>query len=149
VRFFFYAQIHLTRDVIICRQRTVSNISTLKNKYWVNYNGTLMTLADFARMIGVRYNTLRGRAQRNEDMFAPLSQTPSERRSTARTFSSKLGGYTLEELAELYVKFRGSEDELEILADLACMRRHGSSVVKLQRQIEEYLEQKQMEVWRE
>lgn len=121
-------------------------ISTVKNKYWVNYNGTLMTLAEFSRMIGVRYNTLRGRAQRNEDMFSPLSTTPVDKHGDARTFSSKLGGYTLEELAEMYVRFRGSEDELEILADLACMKRHGSAVVRLKRKIDQYLEEKRKEV---
>lgn len=121
------------------------DISNTK-KYYVDYDGKIMPLADFARAIGVRYDTLRCRACRNEDMLAPLSTTPSEQRELARKNATKAGGYTLEELSDLYVRFRGAEDELEILADLACLRRHSSSVVRLKRNIEEYLEQKRMEV---
>ena len=125
-------------------QRTVTVISNTK-KYYVDYEGKTMTLADFAREIGVRYDTLRSRACRNENMIAPLSTTPSEQRELLRKTATRAGGYTLEELADMYVRFCGSEDELEILADLACLRRHSSSVVKLKHSIEEYWERKRME----
>lgn len=115
-----------------------------QSKYYVDYNGEVMTLKEFARRTGVRYSTLQNRALRGAYLFSPISQYSEEALHTQPT-SAVVGGYTLEELAEMYMKFRGEEDELEILADLACLRRHSSAVVRLKHSIEEYLEHKRME----
>lgn len=105
-----------------------------------------MTLREFARRNGVRYDTLRARAVRGVDLFSPIT-TSYDDVARPRSVSTKDGGYTLEELAELYVKFRGDEDELEILADLACIKRRGREVKVLRQELIDYLEQKRMEVY--
>lgn len=114
-------------------------------KYFIDYHGERMTLREFANRLGVRYDTLRARAVRGKDLFSPIT-TSYDDVARPRSVSTKDGGYTLEELAELYVKFRNDEDALEILADLACLRRRSSAAVRLQRRIEEYLEQKRKEI---
>lgn len=116
----------------------------IQARYYVDYNGEIITLKEFARRTGVRYSTLQGRAARGADLFSPISQYSEEALHTRHT-SYVVGGYTLEELSEMYMRFRGAEDELDILADLACLRRHTSAVVRLKHSIEEYLEHKRME----
>ena len=117
----------------------------LNAKYFVKYNGEIITLKQFAKKVGVRYNTLQYRAIKGEDLFSPISQY-SEEESVPRRLPTATGGYTLDELAELYTKFRGTEDELKVLADLACISRRGKVVNALRQRIIEYLEQKQKEV---
>lgn len=77
-------------------------------------------------------------------MFLPVSQY-AEENSKPRSTENRVGGYTLDELSELYSRFRGSEDELQILADLACIPRRGSRVKLLREDIIRHLERKEME----
>ena len=97
-------------------------------------------------MTGVRYNSLRARAREGRDLFAPVSQC-NEENAVPRSRTNQTGGYTLDELSELYARFRGSEDELVILADLACIPQRGERVKALRETIINHLEQKQKEVY--
>jgi len=117
----------------------------IQSKYYVNYNGEVISLKEFARRTGVRYSTLQSRAQRGADLFSPISQYTEEKVNT-RPVSTLVGGYTLDELAEIYTKFKGDEDELIILADFACLSRKSKAVIELRDQIIERLEQNRMEV---
>lgn len=102
-----------------------------------------MSLAEFARMFGVDYKRLRERATHGRDMTKPLPGVDGDELFPK---SKKVAGYTLEELAELYSRFRGDEDELGILADFACLPRSSNKVVKLQKVLEKYIEENRKEV---
>ena len=127
---------------IIHRQRTV-NIIEVRN--WVKYHGEIMSMAEFCRRFGVDYERMRSRASGRNDLFAPLPHHEGETmKGKWKTGGS--GGYTLEELSEMYSRFRDNEFATDILADLACLKRRSSDVEKLESQIQKYLENQRKEV---
>lgn len=117
-------------------------VSKIKNRYFIEYQGVVMKLSEFAKIVGVNYNRLRHRAQRGQDLFDPLPETKASLRDEEEIYC----GYSLEELAEMYSRFRDEEDALDILADFACQERRGKGVEKLRQDIEKYLEEKRKEV---
>jgi hypothetical protein len=117
----------------------------MENKYYVRYQGVVMTMADFARLCNVDYDTLRKRARTGKDLFSPIREDDKSRFPEKKA-SKKTHGYSLGELAEMYSRFRGDEEELVILADLACLRRGSKEVVELKKEIEKYLYDKRKEV---
>lgn len=141
MRLFFYPN-PLDNRVIIPRQRRAVN--SINNKYYVMYRGEVMTMADFARLIGVDYARLRRRAIGGSDLFSPMMNAQTE--ATKKKEPEKTYGYSLEELAEMYSHFRDTEGALDVLADFACLRRKSSAVVRLEKQIQKYLEEKRKEV---
>lgn len=108
-------------------------MSTSKPKYYIRYHDEVMTAGEFARRFGLSYDVLRKRMANGEDITAPFEQRVYREPET-----TKMHGYTMEELAELYVRFRGDEEELQILSDFACVTR--KEAVKLRKQILEYIE---------
>lgn len=99
-------------------------------------------MAEFSRRIGANYEPLRIRASLGRDVFKPIRYS----QDNAPPPSGKDGGYTLEELANLYSLFRSEEDALDILADFSGLRRGSSAVVRLERKIQTYLENLRKEV---
>ena len=118
----------------------------MEPKYFVKYQGKTITLRQFCNITGVRYNTLRNRADRGAELFLPVSKYEEEN-AGPRTMVNRDGGYTLDELSELYCRFRGDEDELEVLADLACIPRRGKRVKLLREDIINHLKKKSEEVY--
>ena len=137
MRLFFYPN-PLDKRVIIPRQRMVSKI---KNRYFIEYQGEVMKLSEFAKIVGVDYNRLRHRVQRGQNLFDPLPEVRANIND-----EESYPGYSLEELAEMYSRFRDEEDALDILADFSCQERRGKGVEKLRQDIEKYLEEKRKEV---
>ncbi len=108
-------------------------MSTSKPKYYIRYHDEVMTAGEFARRFGLNYDVLRKRMANGEDITKPF-----ERRVYREPQTTKMHGYSVEELAELYSRFRGDEEELQILSDFACVTR--KEAVKLRKQILEYME---------
>ncbi len=106
----------------------------------------VMSLADFARLMGVDYNLLRARARREKNVFAPMPKVEKVRTYTPKKTETVDGGYSMAELAELYSRFRGTEEELDVLADFACIPRQSDAVKKLRKEIQKYIEKKYKEV---
>ena len=107
-------------------------MSTSKPKYYIRYHDEVMTAGEFARRFELSYDVLRKRMANGEDITKPF-----ERRVYREPPTTKMR-YSMEELAELYSRFRGDEEELQILADFACITR--KEAVKLREQILEYIE---------
>lgn len=108
-------------------------MSTSKPKYYIRYHHEVMTAGEFARRFGLSYDVLRKRMANGEDITAPFEQRVYREPETGKTH-----GYTIEELAKLYSRFRGDEEELQILADFACTTKRDA--VKLRKRILEYLD---------
>lgn len=108
-------------------------MSTSKPKYYIRYHDEVMTAGEFARRLGLSYDVLRKRMANGEDITAPFEQRVYREPETGKTH-----GYTIEELAKLYSRFRGDEEELQILADFACTTKRDA--VKLRKRILEYLD---------
>lgn len=108
-------------------------MSTSKPKYYIRYHDEVMTAGEFARRLGLSYDVLRKRMANGEDITAPFEQRVYREPETGKTH-----GYTIEELAKLYSRFRGDEEELQILADFACTTKR--EAVKLRKRILEYLD---------
>lgn len=117
-------------------------VSHIKNKYFVEYRGVVMKLSEFAKLVGVDYNRLRHRVQRGQDPFEPLPEVKAILNENEENYP----GYSFEELAEMYSRFRDEEDAMDILADFSCQSRRGRGVEKLRQDIEKYLEEKRKEV---
>ena len=105
-----------------------------------------MSLKDFAELVGADYDRLRDRARHGYNVFKPLPTAHVEPQMPQRKEPTLTGGYTMEELAELYRRFRGAEDELDILADLSCLKRRSKAVRQLRKQLQEIIEKKYREV---
>ena len=127
---------------IMPRQRTVKIIEV---RNWVKYHGEIMSMAEFCRKLNIEYDRLRARITHGYDLFAPLRQIPQD---SSPQVDAKSGGkgYTLEELADLYSRFRDDEFVLNILADFSGMPHGSPAVVKLEREIQTYLENQRKEV---
>jgi len=52
----------------------------------------------------------------------------------------------LDELSDLYSRCRGAENELDVLADFACLPHDSLAVKKLRKEIQEHIKQKYQEV---
>lgn len=112
----------------------------------MKYNGVVMSLADFARLVDVDYHQLRARARMGKNVFAPMQKAEKVRTYTPRKTDTVSGGYSMDELAELYGRFRGTEEELDVLADFACVPRHSAAVKNLREEIQKYIQKKYREV---
>lgn len=115
-------------------------------KYFVKYKGEVMPLSQFARLIGVNYEMLRKRMAQGRPLDVPAKTVAEFAAPPLHKDSDDSMGYTMDELAEMYSRFRGTEEALYVLADLACLPRRGKTVRKLKQEIEDYLEQKYKEV---
>lgn len=104
-----------------------------------------MSLKDFAELVGADYEMLRNRAKHGYNVFKPLPTAHVEPQMPQRKEPTLTGRYTMEELAELYRHFRGAEDELDILADLSCLKRRSKAVRLLRKQLQEEIEKKYRE----
>lgn len=95
-----------------------------KAKYTIEYGGREMTVYEYAKIAGVNPQTLRNRMAKGAPIFAPVKrggeEMTEELRRTIRQFGYP-NGYTREEIAELYDRFAGKEDELQILMDFTGM----------------------------
>lgn len=108
-------------------------ISTSKPKYYIRYHDEVMTAGEFARRFGISYDALRKRIIAGKDIAAPFEERPHKAPKAPRRHR-----YSLEELAVLYRRFQGDEEELQILADFACVSRR--EAVKIREEILEYME---------
>ena len=99
-------------------------------------------MAEFCRRLGIHYDSLRTRIVNGRDLFAPIKVT----RARAASSVGKKEGYTLEELADMYCQFRDDEFALDILADFSGLERGSGAVVRLEREIQNYLENLRREV---
>lgn len=121
-------------------------VRKIESRYHIKYKGKVMPLREFADMIGVDYERLRRRLARGCSLESlPLKDEEYDSPEPKREGSGS-GMYTLEELADMYSKFRNEEDAQYILADLACLPRRGKAVRRLQTQIENYIEEKRKEI---
>lgn len=91
-------------------------------KYTVNYKGKIMTLGEFSKLTGIPYNTLRDRAMKHSDFYAPIPAKPIET-IARRTKENYYNGYTFEELADLYKRFEGQENELRMVMDFTGLKK--------------------------
>lgn len=86
-------------------------------KYTVKYNGEVMSIRDYAELMGVEYDTIRCRAREGRPITAPVRGQAIRKDSIMPRRGGYEDGYTFEEILELYKNFEGAEDELQMLSD--------------------------------
>ena len=98
-----------------------------KAKYTIEYGGRMITLYEYAKLIGVCPQTLRNRMDKGTSVFTPVrprngmedGMTEEQRRNILRF--GYPDGYTRKEIEDLYDHFAGNEEELQILMDFTGM----------------------------
>jgi len=81
-----------------------------------------------------------------KNLFAPMQKANKAKTYSPRKRETNSGGYTLDELSDLYSRCRGAENELDVLADFACLPHDSLAVKKLRKEIQEHIKQKYQEV---
>lgn len=98
-------------------------------KFTVEYKGETMTLYRYAVIVGIDLSTLRQRVKDGRPVVQPGDAEKARRRRMKREALRKTeregykDGYSRAEIEELYRRFAGSEDELQILMDFTGLGR--------------------------
>ena len=94
-----------------------------ETKYTVKYKGEVMSIRDYAELMGVDYDTIRCRAREGRPITAPVRGQAIRKDSIMPRRGGYKDGYSFDELLELYQKFADSENELQILSDFTGLTR--------------------------
>lgn len=98
-------------------------------KYTVEYKGETMTMYRYAAIVVIDRRTLRMRIRDGRPVVQPGDAEKARRRKMNREELRRTqregyeDGYTRQEIEELYRRFAGSEDELQILMDFTGLGR--------------------------
>lgn len=93
----------------------------METKYTVNYNGEVMSIRDYAELMGVDYDTIRCRAREGRPITAPIRGQALKKDSIAPRRGGYKDGYTFDEMVDLYKNFADTEGELRMLSDFTGM----------------------------
>lgn len=94
-----------------------------ETKYYIDYGGEMLTVREFSERFGKSPSTIRARLQRGitdwRDLVAPPLRGAGRPVECAAV--SDVPDYSVSEMFELYKGFAGSENEVGMIADFACI----------------------------
>lgn len=108
-----------------------------ETKYTVKYNGEVMSIRDYAELMGVDYDTIRCRAREGRPITAPVRGQALKKDSIAPRRGGYADGYSFDELVEMYSRFNTEEDEIQLLMDFTGLTRR--ETLELQKKLDKEL----------
>lgn len=115
--------------------------------WYIKYQGKVVSLADFAREHELDYQKLRRYAQRGTDLSKMRVSDLCSRVPANGEKPDHYGGYTMEDLADLYSRFRGSDGEMDLLSDFSGIPKHRwGALTRLKNSLDLYIEKKRRTV---